>query len=77
MAQTETAQLIIQNSKDFGIDLNAKYLIGKTAWHWACANGKTETIQIIQKNCNEFGIDLKAQNNDGKTALDLLDLFKF
>ena len=34
--QTETAQLIIQNSKDFVIDLNAKNDDGDTALHWAC-----------------------------------------
>merc|ERR1711884_416318 len=48
--QTETAQLIIQNSKNFGIDLNAKDDIGGfTALHWACGNGQTETVQMILK----------------------------
>merc|ERR1712029_1124764 len=70
--QTETAQLIIQNSKEFGIDLNTKNNRGETALHWACINGQTETAQFIIEHSKEFGIDIKAQNNQGKTALDLI-----
>ena len=71
--QTETAQLLIQSSKEFGIDLNAKDNNGSTALHLACINGKTETVQMILKNWKEFGIDIKAQNNQGQTALDLIN----
>ena len=70
--KTETAQLILQSSKDFGIDLNAKDDEGMTALHLACRTGETETVQMILKNWKEFGIDIKAQNNYGKTALDLI-----
>merc|ERR1711983_480238 len=42
--QTETAKLIIKNSKDFAIDLNAKKNRGETAWHLACRDGQTETV---------------------------------
>merc|ERR1712049_78226 len=69
--QTETAQLIIKSSIEFGIDLNAKdNIAGSTALHLACISGRTETVQMILKNWKEFGIDIKAQNNQGKTALD-------
>ena len=81
--QTEIAQLIIQSSKEFGIDLNAKDNDGKTALHWACSkeaivtalrdSGKTETVQMILKNWKEFSIDIKAQDNDVKTVLDLIN----
>merc|ERR1712004_189252 len=71
--QTETAQLLIKSSKDFGIDLNAKDNRGCTALHEACINSKTETVQMILKNWKEFGIDIKAQNNQGQTALDLIN----
>ena len=67
--QTETAKLIIQNSKEFGIDLNAENRNGNTALHWACSNGKTETAQFIIEHSKEFGIDLNAKNNSGSTAL--------
>merc|ERR1712062_309554 len=67
--QTETAQIIILNSKEFGIDLNAKDCIGRTAWHWACYNGQTETAQVIIQNSKIFGIDLNVKTDDGETAL--------
>ena len=70
--QTETAQLIMQNSKEFGIDLNAKSNNGYTAWHEASIRGETETVQMILKNWKEFGIDIKAQNNNGEIALDVI-----
>merc|ERR1719445_1201688 len=55
--KTETAQIIIKNSKDFAIDLNAKHNDGWTAWHLACRVGKTETAQLIIQNSKEFDID--------------------
>ena len=67
--RTETAQLIIQNSKEFGIDLNAKNKYGFTALHEACINGRTETAQLIIQNSKEFGIDLNAKDKYGGTAL--------
>merc|ERR1711860_287547 len=45
--QTETAQLLIKSSKDFGIDLNVKDDEGSTALHFACSNGQTETAQLL------------------------------
>merc|ERR1711860_419396 len=74
--KTETAQLLIKSSKDFGIDLNAKNKYGSTALHWARRCCKPETVQMILKNWKEFGIDIKAQDNDGKTALDLIKLIR-
>merc|ERR1712062_860440 len=58
--QTETARLIIKNSKEFGIDMNTNRW-GDTAWHLACRNGKTDTAQLIIKNSKEFDIDLNAK----------------
>ena len=59
----ETAQMIIENSKEFGINLNARSDIDDglyTAWHFACCNGQTETVQLIIQNSKEFCIDLNA-----------------
>ena len=66
--RTETAQLIIQNSKDFGIDLNAKDESGYTAWHLACEFGQIETAQLIIQNSKEFAIDLNATDDWERTA---------
>merc|ERR1712062_35171 len=68
--RTETAQLLIKSSKDFGIDLNAKDNNENTALHWACNNGQTETAQLIIQSSKDFGIDLNAKDNiAGRTAL--------
>merc|ERR1711860_272218 len=67
--KTETAQLLIKSSKDFGIDLNAKNIYERTAWHEACSNGQTETAQLLIKSSKEFGIDLNAKDDEGMTAL--------
>ena len=68
--QTETAQLIIQSSKDFGIDLNAnRNGSGWTAWHWACSTGQTEIVQLIIQSSKDFGFDLNAKDVFGSTAL--------
>ena len=70
--KTETAQLIIQNSNDFGIDLNARDKDGFTAWQLACWSGHTETAQMILKNSKEFGIDVNDKHKlDESTALHL------
>merc|ERR1711860_359330 len=74
--KTETAQLLIQYSEEFGIDLNAKNSYGWTAWHLACRCARTETVQMILKNWKEFGIDIKAQDNQGQTALDLIRYYE-
>merc|ERR1712062_591983 len=68
IGQTETAQLIIKNSREFGIDLNAKSNNGETAWHYACYYGRTETAQLIMQNSKDFGIDLNAKDDEGNTV---------
>merc|ERR1712062_274497 len=73
--KTEIAQLIIQSSTEFGIDLNAKDNIERTSFHAACNNGQTETAEIIIKSSKDFGIDLNAKDDFyGSTALHLASL---
>ena len=50
---------MIQSSKDFDIDLNAKDNGRWTALHRACEYGRTETAQLIIRSSKDFGIDLK------------------
>ena len=56
--ETETVKLLIESSKDFDIDLNAKDIDGHTAWHLACNCGRTKTAQLIMQNSKDFDIDL-------------------
>ena len=71
--KTETVQLIIQYSKDFDIDLNAKDNDGRTALHVACKYGRTEFVQMIVKNWKEYEIDIRAQDTQGNTALEFMN----
>jgi len=76
--RTETVQLIIRISKDFGIDLNAKDNSGRTAFAIACWGPNsccenTKTVKMMLKNWKEFGIDIKAPNNRGETILDIIN----
>ena len=36
----KTAKMLVQKSDEFNIDLNAKDINGKTAFHWACKEGE-------------------------------------
>jgi len=63
--RTEIAQLILQYSKDLGIDLNAKNCIGRTAWHLACLRGKIEIAQLILQYSKDSDIDLNAKDKFG------------
>ena len=74
-------QLIIQNSKEFGIDLNAKNKYGRTALNlvlallespkpWHNSKGQATTVQMILKNWKEVDIDIKA---NGKAVLDFIN----
>ena len=76
--KSETAQLIIKSSKDFGIDLNARDNRGWTAFAIACWGHNswwpyTNTVKMMLKNWKEFGIDIKAPNNRGETILDIIN----
>ena len=82
--RTETAQLIIQNSKEFGIDLNAKNKYGRTALNlvlallespkpWHKSRAQATTVQMILKNWKEVDIDIKA---NGKAVLDFINLYR-
>jgi len=62
-------QLLIQSSKEYGIDLNAKNNNGGTALHLAFIIGRTEIIQLLFQSSKEYGIDLNARDDLGQTVL--------
>jgi len=50
-------------------DLNARTDAGRTAFHYACENGRTETVELLIKSSKNVIIDLNATNLMGWTAL--------
>ena len=74
--RTEIVQLLINSSKDSGIDLNAKDNDGRTALHLPCfavlsddsIAKRTEIVQLLIKSSKDFGIDLNARDVTGCTA---------
>ena len=57
--RTEIVKLIIQASKEHGIDLNAKdELFGQTPFLVACYHGKTEIMKLFLDSSEEYDIDL-------------------
>ena len=63
---------MIENWKEFSIDVNARDSAGMTALHQACDRCYPEMVQLLMQNWKEIGLDIKAPNNEGKTAFDLL-----
>ena len=59
----KTAELIIQNSKDYDIDLNTQEKINfKTAFCAACVNEHKEMAELLIENSLDFNIDLNVKD---------------
>ena len=65
---TEIVNLLVNSSKEFGIDLNARNDNGGTGFTWACRQGHTEIVNLMINSSKEFGIDLNARNDCGETG---------
>ena len=63
--------MLLQKSKEFKIQLNAKDNKGQTAFHLACKRGKTSIVKIMIENSDSIGLDLRLRDNDGKTGFQL------
>ena len=63
--------MILQKSKEFNIDLNAKTTNGMTALHYAVRNGDTKLVEMIIQKSTECNIDLNAKNKYNQTAFGL------
>ena len=73
--QEYIAKIIMKNSAEFNIDLNAKDNLGMTAFHELFLlylpnyrNGHAEIAEMLIRNSVEFNIDLNAKNSYGYTA---------
>ena len=63
--RSETVKLMINSSKDLGIDLNARDDIGRTPFHFACKSAfieRMETVELMIKSSKDFSIDLNAKD---------------
>ena len=69
--QAEIAEMIIKNSAELNIELNAKDDTGWTAFHFACWNDRTSIVSIMISNLESVKIDLTAKTIDGKTGFRL------
>ena len=64
----EVVQLMIESSKKYGIDLNARDEQGGTGFHDACGNDNKEVVELMIRSSKEYGIDLNVRKNSAKTA---------
>ena len=69
---SEMVQLIIQSSKDHGIDLNMQDVEGHSAFHSACQVAPLKIPKLLLENYEEFGIDIMHEDRRGYTALDMI-----
>ena len=72
----QIAELLIQKSTKFNIDLNAKDEDGMTAFHSACFWGEKAVVEVLMKNSEIYKIDLISTNRDGRTGFQCAKLRK-
>ena len=51
---------------------HARETKGRTAFHYACQNGKVKTVRMLLENQEQFDIDSKVQDYEGKSALEIV-----
>ena len=56
--RTDNVNLLINSTKEFGIDLNARDENAWTVFMLACKEGSTEIVQLMVNSSKEFDIDL-------------------
>ena len=73
LGYTKLAEMLIQKSAKFNIDLNAKDIQGKTGFHWVCIKNETEIAEMLIQKSAELKIDLNAKDQYGITAFDYMN----
>ena len=56
---TKVVKFMVNSSKEFGIDIDARKVNGETSFMKACYYGHTEIVKFIANTSKEFDIDLK------------------
>jgi len=72
---SKIAEMIIQKSTKFNIELNTKDLWGMTAFHMACQWGHSKIVEMLIKKSADFDFDLNAKTAEGWTAFHLAHQF--
>ena len=63
-------KIFMEISATLSIDLNAKDIIGQTAFHSACASGRFNVAKMFIENSANLSFDFNAYDNVGHTAFD-------
>merc|ERR1712079_699462 len=69
--QLGIAKFMIDQSKKFGIDLNAPQemnIFEENTFHYVCHEGYLGLAESIMEKASECGVDLNAKDKSGKTA---------
>ena len=67
---SKTVEMLLDNSTEFNIDLKTSQE-DRTAFHFACVNGKSWLVEMILQKSDMILIDLNAKDRFGKTAFHL------
>merc|ERR1712062_3307 len=65
----EMVRLMVDSSKEVGIDLNGTDIHGNTAFMKACKRGHLDIIKLLINSSKEFDIDLNARYIDEPLVL--------
>ena len=75
--RTEIVEMMINSSKELGIDLNARNHCGSGWSGFTYAifnlNHEADTMKLMIEKRKEFGIDIRQKDEKGKTPLDTLN----
>ena len=73
--QVRIANILITESANLKIDVNAGDFCGYTSFHNACLIGHREIIAMMIEHAELLNLNFKAKNCLGKTALQELERF--
>merc|ERR1712223_592662 len=69
--------MLIENSLNFNIDLNAKNILKQTAFSLVCKLGQMEMAEFLIQKSIYFNIDLNAKDFQGNTAFHLACQYEY
>ena len=66
----KASEILMKNSVEFNINLNAKDFLGRTAFHWLCSRTSipSRLVQMMIDNSEAIKLDLSSRDNSGVTG---------